>query len=49
MPRVNRHFASGYAWHLTHRCHKREFLLKFTNDLKTLALWLKIIYFMSHK
>jgi len=32
MARANRHFISGYAWHLTHRCHKREFLLKFAKD-----------------
>lgn len=32
MPRANRHFGSGLVWHLTHRCHKREFLLKFGRD-----------------
>ena len=29
MPRANRHFLPGYVWHITHRCHKKEFLLKF--------------------
>ena len=27
MPRANRYFIPGQIWHLTHRCHKREFLL----------------------
>jgi putative transposase len=26
MPRANRHFIPGYVWHITHRCHKKEFL-----------------------
>jgi putative transposase len=29
MPRANRYFVPGYACHLTHRCHSREFLLRF--------------------
>jgi len=32
MARANRHFIAGHIWHLTHRCHKREFLLKFSKD-----------------
>jgi len=40
MARANRHFVSGYAWHLTHRCHKREFLLKFTKDKRRWMHWL---------
>ena len=32
MARANRHFIPGYIWHLTHRYHKREFLLKFASD-----------------
>jgi len=32
MPRANRHFIPGYIWHLTHRCHKGEFLLKLSRD-----------------
>jgi len=24
--RANRHYIPGHVWHLTHRCHKREFL-----------------------
>jgi len=26
-------------WHITHRCHKKEFLLKFIRDIK--RLWVK--------
>ena len=40
MARANRHFIPGYAWHLTHRCHKREFLLKFNRDKLRWMHWL---------
>jgi len=30
MPRAYRHYTPGYVWHITHRCHKKEFLLKFS-------------------
>ncbi|MEZ4598672.1 MAG: transposase [Syntrophotaleaceae bacterium] len=29
MARANRHRIPGCIWHITHRCHKKEFLLKF--------------------
>ena len=32
MPRARRHFIPGYIWHITHRCHKKEFLLRFAKD-----------------
>ncbi len=32
MARANRHYIPGYVWHITHRCHKKEFLLKFVRD-----------------
>ena len=32
MARANRHFLPGCIWHITHRCHKRESLLKFARD-----------------
>ena len=32
MPRANRHYIPGYVWHITHRCDKKEFLLKFARD-----------------
>ncbi len=34
MPRANRHHIPGHVWHITCRCHKREFLLKFSKDKK---------------
>ncbi len=40
MAQAHRHFISGYAWHLTHRCHKREFLLKFAKDKQGWMYWL---------
>ncbi len=38
MPRANRNFVPGLVWHITHRCHKKEFLLKFRRDK---LLWLR--------
>ncbi|MCL4176390.1 MAG: transposase [Verrucomicrobia bacterium] len=32
MPRANRYIVPGFAYHLTHRCHNREFLFKFAVD-----------------
>jgi putative transposase len=32
MPRANRYFVPGFAYHLTHRCHNREFLLRYAGD-----------------
>lgn len=40
MPRANRYFLPGYIWHITHRCHKKEFLLKFVKDRKRWLYWL---------
>ncbi len=40
MPRANRHYLAGYIWHITHRCHKREFLLKFAKDKQRWLNWL---------
>jgi len=40
MARANRHYLPGYVWHITHRCHKREFLLKFSKDKKRWLYWL---------
>ena len=30
----------GYIWHITHRCHKQEFLLKFCRDRRRWLHWL---------
>ena len=40
MPRANRHYLPGKIWHLTHRCHKKEFLLKFCRDRDEWINWL---------
>ena len=40
MPRANRHYIPHCVWHITHRCHKKEFLLKFTKDKKRWIAWL---------
>jgi putative transposase len=40
MARANRHYLPGYIWHITHRCHKKEFLLKFSKDCRHWLQWL---------
>lgn len=40
MPRANRVSCSGLIWHITHRCHKKEFLLKFACDRRRWRHWL---------
>lgn len=40
MPRAKRHYIPGLIWHITHRCHKKEFLLKFSRDRKRWLYWL---------
>jgi len=40
MPRAKRNYAPGYVWHLTHRCHNREFLLRFERDRRRWRHWL---------
>lgn len=32
MARAKRHYVAGQIWHITQRCHKREFLLRFKRD-----------------
>ena len=33
-------FLPGLVWHITHRCHKKEFLLKFSKDREPWIRWL---------
>jgi len=40
MPRANRYFLPGHVWHITHRCHKQQFLLKFAKDRRAWVYWL---------
>lgn len=39
MPRANRHFLASYVWHITHRCHRKQFLLKFPRDRRRYLHW----------
>jgi len=39
MPRAHRHHLPGLVWHLTHRCHRRDFLLKFARDRTRYLHW----------
>ena len=39
MARAKRHYLPGHVWHITHRCHKREFLLKFPRDRRRWIQW----------
>jgi len=40
MPRANRHYLPGYVWHITHRCHQKDFLLRFAQDRRKYIQWL---------
>jgi REP element-mobilizing transposase RayT len=40
MARAYRHYIPNGVWHITHRCHQREFLLKFAKDKKRWIAWL---------
>lgn len=40
MPRANRFHFPGAVWHITHRCHDRQFLLKFERDRQRWKYWL---------
>jgi len=45
MARASRHYIPGFIWHITHRCHKREFLLRFRKDRHRWTQWL----YQAHK
>ncbi len=40
MARASRHYIPGFIWHITHRCHKRDFLLRFRKDRHRWTQWL---------
>jgi putative transposase len=40
MARAKRHYIPAQIWHITHRCHKREFLLKLSKDRRRWLQWL---------
>jgi putative transposase len=41
MPRAHRHFLPGHIWHITDRCHARDFLLKQRDDRQNWLSWLR--------
>lgn len=41
MARAKRHYILGHIWHITHRGHKRVFLLKFAKDRRR---WLELLF-----
>jgi len=40
MPRAHRFHLPGQVWHITHRCHRQQFLLKFVRDRRLWRQWL---------
>ena len=40
MARAKRHYIPNQIWHITQRCHKRDFLLKFKQDHHRWIQWL---------
>nr|WP_217907575.1 transposase [Desulfosediminicola ganghwensis] len=40
MARAKRHYLPGQVWHITHRCHKKDFLLKLKMDRQRWLHWL---------
>lgn len=40
MPRANHHFIPNQVWHLTQRCHKKQWLLRFNKDKRAWMRWL---------
>lgn len=40
MARANRHFIAGQVWHITQRCHQKQFLLRFQVDRRRWLYWL---------
>jgi putative transposase len=41
MPRAHRVFLPGQIWHITERCHRREFLLRVRRDRRCWLAWLR--------
>lgn len=42
MPRSSNYLLPGYTYHLTQRCHGREFLLRFAQERNTCRDWLRV-------
>jgi putative transposase len=41
MPRSSQYLLEGYTYHLTHRCHGRQFFLRSRDDRKLYREWLR--------
>lgn len=41
MPRAHLHHLPGYVWHLTARCHRQQWLLRFARDRRAWLDWLR--------
>ncbi len=41
MPRANRYILPRQSYHITHRCHNRNFLLRFARDRNSYRRWLR--------
>jgi len=37
--KAKKQYLPGYVWHIAHRCHKKEFLLKFARDRRKYMAW----------
>jgi len=46
MPRAKRFYIPGFIWHITRRCHKQEFLLKFARDRDR---WVELLFRVKKK
>ena len=42
MPRATRYLVEGYTYHLTHRCHDKRFLLRFSRERDLYREWLRV-------
>ena len=40
MPRAHRYYVPGHVWHITQRCHQKDFFLKFAKDRIRWIRWL---------
>ncbi len=49
MARAKRHYIPEQIWHLTHRCHKQEFLLKLIHPCRILLFCFISIFLFSTK
>ena len=42
MPRAHLYPLPGYVWHLTARCHRQQWLLRFARDRRAWIHWLYV-------